>query len=155
MWYRNSKRLSALPQRLSVNEWTRGDVALGVHTIQSIEGDHYKTIKWLLYHREGWTKDVGGERNVCIVSPSYITQLCYLRWQEVEVCIPPDVMIGTVETQGMKVSIMNPSGEITCYVEMESNDCCYCSFPSHKVSQEGGKEGEKESYRWVSSKTIK
>ncbi|MPC43366.1 hypothetical protein E2C01_037011 [Portunus trituberculatus] len=51
---------------------------------------------------------------------------------EVDVKIPPDVMIGTVEGKGENFTLINPSGDITCYVEKEDEACCSCSNASHK-----------------------
>ncbi|XP_045100950.1 uncharacterized protein LOC123497983 [Portunus trituberculatus] len=58
---------------------------------------------------------------------------CSSQETEVDVKIPPDVMIGTVEGKGENFTLINPSGDITCYVEKEDEACCSCSNASHKV----------------------
>ncbi|XP_050738730.1 uncharacterized protein LOC127009569 [Eriocheir sinensis] len=84
---------------------------------------------------EGVTFNVTSRNQQQVLKVHRTTQMtgCTDEEKDVEVRIPPDVMIGTVEERGHTASLINPSGEITCYVEMESDDCCYCSWPSHKV----------------------
>ncbi|XP_053655061.2 uncharacterized protein [Cherax quadricarinatus] len=65
------------------------------------------------------------------------THSCFSFMQmSLRVCIPPDLMLGTVEGNEAHTILTNSSGDILCDVEQEEV-CCSCRHPPHQVIPSG------------------
>ncbi|KAK4304417.1 hypothetical protein Pmani_023630 [Petrolisthes manimaculis] len=57
---------------------------------------------------------------------------CSAREMEVNVSLPSNVALGTVEGKGSHFTLSNQSGDVLCYLDQE-NDCCNCCPVPFKV----------------------